>query len=65
MRKYIVDVAESDDASLQKGLDDMAARGWKLVSMVWLPARTSGNGGHLNPQYTMVFEREDDASSPI
>jgi Domain of unknown function (DUF4177) len=59
MRKYIVDVAESDDASLQKSLDDMAARGWKLVSMVWLPARTSGNGEHLNAQYTTVFERED------
>jgi hypothetical protein len=65
MRKYIVDIAESDDASLQKSLDDMAASGWKLVSMVWLPARTSGNGEHLNAQYTMVFEREDDASSPV
>jgi hypothetical protein len=61
MRKYTVDVAESDDASLQESLDEMAARGWKLVSMVWLPARTSGDGEHLNAQYTMVFEREDDA----
>jgi hypothetical protein len=65
MRKYVVDAAESDEASLQEGLDYMAARGWKLVSVVWLPSRTSGNGEHLNAQYTMVFEREDDASSPM
>jgi hypothetical protein len=64
MRKYIVDVAESDDAGLQESLDDMAARGWKLVSLVWLPARMSGHGEPLNAQYTMVFEREDDAQSP-
>jgi hypothetical protein len=57
MRKYIVDVCESDDESLQGALDYMSQRGWKLVSTMWLPRRMRA-GEELNAQYTLIFERE-------
>jgi hypothetical protein len=58
MRKYIVDVSESDDNALQHALDEMSGRGWKVVNVMWLPSRTHA-GETLNAQYTIVFERED------
>jgi Domain of unknown function (DUF4177) len=58
MRKYIVDVSESHDDSLQVSLDEMSQQGWKVVSVMWLPSRIF-RGETLNAQYTIVFERED------
>jgi hypothetical protein len=58
MQKYIVDVSESDDSSLQAALDEMSADGWKVLSVMWLPERFHA-GEKLNAQYTIVFERED------
>ena len=60
MRKYIVDVSESDDNALQHALDEMSGGGCKVVNVMSLPSRTHA-GETLNAQYTIVFEQEDSA----
>jgi hypothetical protein len=59
MREYIVDVSESSEEALKETLDYMSGRGWKVVSVMWLPSRTQA-GEQFNAQYTIVFERESE-----
>jgi hypothetical protein len=61
MRKYVVDEAEDSAESLQETLTYMADRGWRLVSVTWVPRRTVGRDSserELNAQYTVIFEQE-------